>query len=547
MTGFYRNDLRAPLERNESKTWEPICVWARTTFVPDTMSVTFQASTDYYAPPTNREYFLELLSVPDGVTGAPPAGTVWQLSPVGTLILNLPTHRTTDGLTGYQFAFTISEAEPAPGDMDNDGDVDQDDFVVFEGCFAGPEGTAGPDCTPEQADRSDLNHNNRVDLADFRLFSLRFTGLLTSPATYVGAAGCIECHQTEHNCYVQTRHGSAFQTLVDDGEEENPSCLPCHTVGFGAISGFVDIETTPELANVQCENCHGPASHHADDADNVGLDVDLGSLLCGKCHQSCHGMCGDYYHPHYEQWSTSKHSQALAEIWYAADYEESCLECHSTDYRLAPEEAKPGPSDVRYSLECVACHAPRGSANAYQLRMEPGSLCAQCHTMGDVIPGQEPDQAQTEFMYGVGGYALDGTPLDDLYPTPFTSFENQCAFCHVHREPYVEPDQPANSGHTFECNMRACSSCHTEAEAAERVALVQEEIEPRLLTIGHYLNPLHPLYVDPATLGPAELVRYNIAKFDYEFVQADRSFGAHNANFARRLLEEAELFFGIGP
>jgi hypothetical protein len=76
---------------------------------------------------------------------------------------------------------------------------------------------------------------------------------------------------------------------------------------------------------------------------------------------------------------------------------------------------------------------------------------------------------------------------------------------------------------------------------------VHEEIDVRLANIAPYFDPLHPSYVDPGTLSPAELVRYNIAKFDYEFVKADRSYGVHNAGFARRLMEEAEMFFGITP
>ena len=73
-TGFYDDDLRFPLEQNESKTWEPICVWATPTHAPDTMFLTFEASAAL-APPPHRQYLLELLSVPDGVTGAPVATT----------------------------------------------------------------------------------------------------------------------------------------------------------------------------------------------------------------------------------------------------------------------------------------------------------------------------------------------------------------------------------------------------------------------------------------------------------------------------------------
>ena len=290
-----------------------------------------------------------------------------------------------------------------------------------------------------------------------------------------------------------------------------------------------------------------PGSHHAADAENVGLEVDLDALVCGQCHQSCHGLCGDYYHPHYEQWSTSKHSQALADIRWLPEYEQSCLQCHSTDYRLAPLNAKPEATEAMYSLECVACHAPRGSAYAYQLRRPAESLCAQCHTMGDAVPDAEPDRPQFEFLHGFGGFALDRTPLDGMYPTPFVVLDGKCVFCHVHREAYGGPEQPADSGHTFASNIRACAPCHTEADATARITAVYEEIAPRMAAIARYLDPGDPLYLDPAALTSEEWERYKIAKFNYVLVNADRSYGAHNAPFARRLLEEAETFFGITP
>ncbi|UCE59305.1 MAG: hypothetical protein JSU63_17910 [Phycisphaerales bacterium] len=545
-TGFYDDDLRTPLDRNECKTWAPICVWATVLYYPETMPVTFQASTSA-VPPADRRYLLELLSVPGGVSGAPAEGTVWELPLEDQLTLELPTYRTSDGLTGYQFAFTITEAEPGPGDVDNDGDVDPEDYALFGRCFTGPIGEIDPRCEAQHFARADVNEDGRVDLVDFSLFAVNYTGLLASRPTYIGTAGCVECHEANHYDWADTRHATAFQTLIDDEEEDNPTCYPCHTTGYGSAGGFVAPDTTPDLINVQCEVCHGPGSHHAADSENVGISVDLDSAMCGQCHVSCHGLCGDYYHPHYEQWSTSKHSQALADIWWDDDYDQSCLQCHSTDYRLAPEDDKPSTLEVKYSLECVACHDPHGGINVSQLRLQPESLCGQCHTMGDAMPGVEPDRPHYEFMHATGGFALDGTSLDGLYSTPFTALRGECVFCHVYREPYVEPDQPANSGHTFESNTRACTVCHTLEEAEGRIASVQSEIEPRLATIARYFDESDPLYLDPATLSSGELEQYWIAKFDYDLVNADASFGVHQAPFARRLLAEAEALFGIVP
>ena len=150
-------------------------------------------------------------------------------------------------------------------------------------------------------------------------------------------------------------------------------------------------------------------------------------------------------------------------------------------------------------------------------------------------------------LHGVGGFALDGTRLEGVHTVPYLTLSGECAFCHVYLEVYGGPDQPANSGHTFEANMRACQPCHTETDATARVTNLREEIEPRLTTIAHYFDPNDPLYLDPSGLTPEELDQYHIARFDYEFVAADRSFGSHNAAYARVLLSETECFLGISP
>ena len=109
-TGFYGIDRRAPLTPEDSKIWVPLYVWAKPSYEDDTM---FLSLNNYYSP-ADRDYLLELLTVPDGVVGAPAVGTVWDL-PLDTLFtLELPTFKTDDGLEGYEFSFTITDVpEPA--------------------------------------------------------------------------------------------------------------------------------------------------------------------------------------------------------------------------------------------------------------------------------------------------------------------------------------------------------------------------------------------------------------------------------------------------
>ena len=59
--------------------------------------------------------------------------------------------------------------EDVPGDLDGDGDVDNDDFTIFAGCMNGPDIPYPLDC-----DGADLNVDGDVDVADFAEFQVHF-------------------------------------------------------------------------------------------------------------------------------------------------------------------------------------------------------------------------------------------------------------------------------------------------------------------------------------------------------------------------------------
>lgn len=435
----------------------------------------------------------------------------------------------------------------ALGTIDLDCDVDRFDVALFSGCFSGPAGTTPPaGCDPDHFLRADVDQDGDVDMDDLTPITLNLTGPLIGPAFFVGQATCASCHPSEHTSWMGTIHATAFDTLVAGGAGENELCFPCHSVGYGLPGGFVNLTTTPQLAHVQCENCHGPGSNHVSDPDNNPLERNLDASLCGVCHQSCHGLCGENHHPQYEQWQTSSHATALATLLASPDKEDACLECHATDYRL-PDGALPTLTEAEFDVECVACHDPHGSPNPGQLRLAKRELCADCHTMGTLAPPEEPVQPQMEVLHGTGGFLLDGTPMAGPHTTHWYGIPEECAVCHVHEEPYGGPHQPVNSGHTFEPNMRACGPCHTEINATELVAELHLEMETRFAEIARYLTPGDPLYVDPTLLTPAERARYEFAVFNYSLINADRSFGSHNAPYARAVLAETEAFFGIPP
>ncbi len=100
--------------------------------------------------------------------------------------------------------------------------------------------------------------------------------------TYLGAARCAECHQPYEESWKKTRHAGAFDSLIKAGKSNDPECIVCHSVGFGEQGGFFTLDTTPALANVQCEECHGLDREHIEDLSRPMRRVT--EKVCRKCH-----------------------------------------------------------------------------------------------------------------------------------------------------------------------------------------------------------------------------------------------------------------------
>ncbi|MCP4201621.1 MAG: hypothetical protein GY769_06760 [bacterium] len=132
---------------------------------------------------------------------------------------------------------------------------------------------------------------------------------------YIGSKGCKKCHLKEYKSWEATTMATALDALKpgervkakrSTGLDPNfdytqvEGCVKCHVTGYGKPGGFVDIETTPELAGVGCETCHGPGGTYVADelmslknkeykfADVVaaGMVESVGGAQCDGCHNS---------------------------------------------------------------------------------------------------------------------------------------------------------------------------------------------------------------------------------------------------------------------
>ena len=131
-------------------------------------------------------------------------------------------------------------------------------------------------------------------------------------------------------------HGDLTDHAFHTMEVNTENCLPCHTVGFGDPTGYVDDGSTPHLAGVQCENCHGSGADHVNLATAENITIDKTAELCGGCHTDSH-------HPTIDEWTESPHANTHED----AHGIPSCFVCHAP---LGEQEG------VLLDVECVACH-----------------------------------------------------------------------------------------------------------------------------------------------------------------------------------------------
>jgi len=104
---------------------------------------------------------------------------------------------------------------------------------------------------------------------------------------YLGYKACVDCHGDIVAGWKKTPHGNAFEDLKQQGEEKQsiPGCFKCHVVGFETDGGYIDMNVTPELADVQCEACHGPGRKHVENGgDPAFITQKADEAVCRTCH-----------------------------------------------------------------------------------------------------------------------------------------------------------------------------------------------------------------------------------------------------------------------
>ena len=359
--------------------------------------------------------------------------------------------------------------------------------------------------------------------------------------TYAGINTCALCHSggvvapDKYTAWSQTKHATKFTRGINgfEGDHYSGSCIKCHTVGYDANTnavngGFDDIakqlgwtfpttlntnnwDAVPaalkNLANIQCENCHGPGSGHANGElfntfspeakTSIAVTFDAGN--CAQCHDS------KPYHSKSAEWNNSLHARPTRSP--ARADRPQCARCH-TGGGFAQYADTLGTTNiyttnnantVYTAITCATCHDSHDATNPHQLRAGPnitlgdgtsvtnagsGGFCMNCHqsrngsVSNSIVKyplGQQTwaggssfgphDNPAADMLEGVNGWTYGQVIPSSAHRFAVT---NTCVTCHMQTVAPTDPAFLLAGGHTFKIMnddagislVGACRQCH---------------------------------------------------------------------------------------
>jgi predicted CxxxxCH...CXXCH cytochrome family protein len=215
--------------------------------------------------------------------------------------------------------------------------------------------------------------------------------------TYVGvdAGNCTQCHPNKVAEWSKTGHASRLTNSINDkAGTYSETCIRCHTTGYfpGANNGgFADVQAKltwqfptvsqlkagqswdkmpaelKNMANIQCEDCHGPAKEHVTQGQPV-MDTSFDEGVCNVCHN------GGGHHLKGTDLKSAKHSNgdSIAFNDPVGPSRRACVRCHSgKGYAsfLADPKNMASWNNEKQTITCTTCHDPHSEENAFQLRI----------------------------------------------------------------------------------------------------------------------------------------------------------------------------------
>jgi len=108
----------------------------------------------------------------------------------------------------------------------------------------------------------------------------RFDASTVGESRYFSVESCRKCHADVYESWTGTAHATAYATIAETEQWNDPDCLMCHTTGYGTMSDQESGMIEPKYWNVQCESCHGRGSEHSRHAGAARVP----EHVCLECH-----------------------------------------------------------------------------------------------------------------------------------------------------------------------------------------------------------------------------------------------------------------------
>ncbi|MDO8567759.1 MAG: hypothetical protein Q7R57_03475, partial [Dehalococcoidales bacterium] len=433
--------------------------------------------------------------------------------------------------------------------------------AAYNWSIAGPSGSKAaldsatdqnPSFTPDMVGKYTISE--KTSSANIDVYAGTWAGAITGQDKNGRplAAACTACHDGKtapdnFTAWAKSGHAEIFTQNINNPDGHWAiTCAECHTVGYnpdatnGGFDEAVKAESwqvpphgdvglwttmlskfpkTTKLANIQCENCHGPnegTGLHMDKQINPAR-VSISSDVCGACHGE------PLRHGRYQQWEESGHGNfelAIDDATVEARGATAahCGRCHTGQGFLAWSQqgdltkqiqGKNGNATVAeltamgltkdkvQPQTCVVCHDPHDPGNTsttsptaqtnatvrimgdtamlpagYQAKdVGKGAICITCHNTrngahNDNAPANAPTgysaphtAAQGDVLMGENAYFVSVPER-----SPHANLDNTCVTCHMEKTPAPpEFSMPGvGTNHGFKASIDICSKCHSD-------------------------------------------------------------------------------------
>lgn len=426
---------------------------------------------------------------------------------------------------------------------------------------------------------------------------------------FVGKDTCNMCHgglmpENLSAPWSQTLHASMFTNGINgvDGDHYGTACIGCHTLGYdpnapAANGGFFDIASqlkwsfpSPPLkagnwdavpsqlkgvANIQCENCHGPGSVHVTGSFEIGISKSMSSGVCSQCHDA------PSHHIKSAEWNNSMHAVTTRDPAGST----GCVGCHTGAGFVGKMTGATNVDTTYTAINCQTCHEPHGvtapSSNPHLIRTLAtvtlaggttvedagmGTLCMNCHqsrrkaaTYAANTPGSSrfgPHHGpQADMLEGVNAFTYGQTIPSSAHASVV---KDTCVACHMQTVDATNPAFLQAGGHTFKPSwspdgktsqnlVAVCQGCHgtdvtqfdfplMDYNGDGTIDGVQTEVQHLLDQLSSLLppagQPKTSLTIDSTWTQPQLEAAYN-----WQFVHDDGSKGIHNTAYAVGVLK----------